>query len=244
MGVDIIEVGFLIVFNGDFEVVSEIVWCLKNFVIVGLVCVIYVDIDCCGDVVKYVEKGCIYIFVFILLIYLKFQMNKLEDQVLDIIIDMVICFCNLIDDVEWFVMDVICILIEYLCCCVEVVIKCGVMIINLLDMVGYVMFEEYKDMFVQICEWVFNFDQVIFFVYCYDDLGLVVVNFLVGVVGGVCQIECIINGLGEWVGNVFLEEIVMVVCICGDILFYEIQIDLQFLMWVFKMVVGVFGFVV
>lgn len=50
--------------------------------------------------------------------------------------------------------------------------------------------------------------------YCYDDFGMVVVNSFAVVKNGVGCVEGIINGIGEWVGNAVLEEIVVVFSIC------------------------------
>ncbi len=52
-------------------------------------------------------------------------------------------------------------------------------------------------------------DKAIFSTHCHNDLGLAVANSLAGVVAGARQIECTINGIGERAGNAALEEIVM-----------------------------------
>ncbi|MBN9671590.1 2-isopropylmalate synthase [Roseibium aggregatum] len=244
MGVDIIEAGFPIASNGDFEAVSEIAKRSKNSVIAGLARAIHTDIDRCGDAVKHAEKGRIHTFVSTSPIHLQFQMNKTEDQVLDIITDTVTRSRNLIDDVEWSAMDATRTPIDYLCRCVEAAIKCGATTINLPDTVGYATPDEYKEMFVQIRERVPNSDKAIFSVHCHDDLGLAVANSLAGVAGGARQIECTINGLGERAGNASLEEIVMAIRTRGDILPYMTQIDPSFLVRASKMVAGASGFAV
>ena len=53
-------------------------------------------------------------------------------------------------------------------------------------------------------------DTAIVSVHCHDDLGLAVANSLAAVKAGARQIECTINGIGERAGNCSLEEIVMV----------------------------------
>lgn len=51
--------------------------------------------------------------------------------------------CKYIDDVEFFCEDVGCIYIDYLCWMVELVISVGVMMVNILDIVGYIIFIEF-----------------------------------------------------------------------------------------------------
>ncbi|MTH96726.1 2-isopropylmalate synthase [Roseibium sp. RKSG952] len=244
MGVDIIEAGFPIASNGDFEAVSEIAKNSKNSVIAGLARAIHADIDRCGDAVKNASRGRIHTFVSTSPIHLKYQMNKTEEQVLDIITDTVTRSRNLIDDVEWSAMDATRTPIEYLCKCVEEAIRCGATTINLPDTVGYATPEEYKKMFEDIIERVPNSDKAIFSVHTHNDLGLAVANSLAGVAGGARQIECTINGLGERAGNASLEEIVMAIRTRSDILPYTSQVDPQFLMRASKMVAGASGFAV
>jgi 2-isopropylmalate synthase len=242
MGVDIIEAGFPIASNGDFEAVREIAKRSKNSVIAGLARAIHADIDRCGEAVRHAGKGRIHTFVSTSPIHLKFQMNKTEDEVLAIIADTVARARNLIDDVEWSAMDATRTPIEYLCRTVEAAIKAGATTINLPDTVGYATPDEYKSMFMEIRNRVPNADKAIFSVHCHDDLGLAVANSLAGVAGGARQIECTINGLGERAGNAALEEIVMAIQTRADVLPYTCQVQPKFLTRASKLVSAVSGF--
>ncbi|MEP0233865.1 2-isopropylmalate synthase [Roseibium sp.] len=244
MGVDIIEAGFPIASNGDFEAVSEIAKQTKTSVIAGLARAIHADIDRCAEAVKHAEKGRIHTFVSTSPIHLQFQMNKTEEQVLDIITDTVTRARNLIGDVEWSAMDATRTPIDYLCRCVEAAIKCGATTINLPDTVGYATPDEYRKMFADIIERVPNSDKAIFSVHCHDDLGLAVANSLAGVAGGARQIECTINGLGERAGNAALEAIVMAIRTRSDVLPYASNVDPKFLTRASKLVAGASGFAV
>jgi len=244
MGVDIIEAGFPIASNGDFEAVSEIAKRSKNSVIAGLARAIHADIDRCGEAVKHAEKARIHTFVSTSPIHLQYQMNKTQEQVLDIITDTVTRARNLIDDVEWSAMDATRTPIDYLCQCVEEAIRCGATTINLPDTVGYATPDEYKAMFEQIIARVPNSDQAVFSVHTHDDLGLAVANSLAGVAGGARQVECTINGLGERAGNAALEEVVMAIRTRGDALPYTCNIDPKMLTRASKLVSGASGFAV
>lgn len=244
MGVDIIEAGFPIASNGDFEAVCEIAKNARNSAIAGLARAIHADIDRCGEAVKHAEKGRIHTFVSTSPIHLQFQMNKSQEEVLEIITDTVTRARNLIDDVEWSAMDATRTSIDYLCRCVEEAINCGATTINLPDTVGYATPDEYKQMFVDIRNRVPNADKAIFSVHCHDDLGLAVANSLAGVAGGARQVECTINGLGERAGNAALEEVVMAIRTRGDILPYTCEVDPHFMTRASKMVSGASGFAV
>ncbi|WP_067335067.1 2-isopropylmalate synthase [Stappia indica] len=242
MGVDIIEAGFPIASNGDFEAVSEIAKRTKRSVIAGLARAIHADIDRAGEAVRHAERGRIHTFVSTSPIHLEHQMKKTEAQVLDIITDTVGRARNLIDDVEWSAMDATRTPIEYLCRCVEAAIRAGATTINLPDTVGYATPDEYKSMFEQIRARVPDADKAIFSVHCHNDLGLAVANSLAGVAGGARQIECTINGLGERAGNAALEEIVMAIRTRSDVLPYNCSVEPRYLTRASKLVSAVSGF--
>src|SRR5436190_7969409 len=194
MGVDIIEAGFPIASNGDFEAVSEVAKRSKNAIIAGLARAIPADIARAGEAVRHAKQGRIHTFVSTSPIHLAHQMRKSQDEVLEIITATVTQARNLIDNVEWSAMDATRTPIDYLCRCVELAIKAGATTINLPDTVGYTVPDEYEAMFRAVRQRVPGADKVIFSVHCHDDLGLAVANSLAGVRGGARQVECTING--------------------------------------------------
>ncbi|MEM1287336.1 MAG: 2-isopropylmalate synthase [Pseudomonadota bacterium] len=242
MGVDIIEAGFPIASNGDFEAVSEIARRSKGAIIAGLARAINADIDRAGAAVRDAQRGRIHTFVSTSPIHLAHQMRKSEDEVLDIVHATVARSRNLIDDVEWSAMDATRTPIEFLAKCIDAAIQNGATTINLPDTVGYATPEEYRFMFETVREMVSDSDKAVFSVHCHDDLGMAVANSLAGVAGGARQIECTINGLGERAGNAALEEIVMAIRTRGDALPYASAVDPAFLTRASKLVSAVSGF--
>lgn len=242
MGVDIIEAGFPIASNGDFEAVSEIAKRSDGAIIAGLARAINADIDRAGEAVKLAKRGRIHTFVSTSPIHLAHQMRKSEDDVLEIVKSTVARARNLVDDVEWSAMDATRTPIEFLCKCVDEAIKNGATTINLPDTVGYATPEEYKKMFEDIRARLPDADKAVFSVHCHDDLGMAVANSLAGVAGGARQVECTINGLGERAGNAALEEIVMAIRTRGDALPYASAVDPTFLTRASKLVAAVSGF--
>jgi 2-isopropylmalate synthase len=225
MGVDIIEAGFPIASNGDFEAVSLIAKQVKRATVAGLARAISADITRAGEAVRHAVRPRIHTFVSTSPIHLAHQMRKSEEEVLEIITATVTQARNLVEDVEWSAMDATRTPIEYLCRCVEAAIKAGATTINLPDTVGYATPDEYRAMFRAVRERVADADRAIFSAHCHNDLGLAVANSLAALEGGARQIECTINGIGERAGNAALEEIVMAIKTRGDVLPYETGIE-------------------
>ena len=242
MGVDIIEAGFPIASNGDFEAVAEIARRTKNAVIAGLARAIPADIARAGEAVRHARRPRIHTFVSTSPIHLQHQMRKSEAEVIDIITATVTQARNLVDNVEWSAMDATRTPIEYLVRCVDTAIKAGATTINLPDTVGYATPQEYEAMFRQVRERVPGSDKVVFSAHCHDDLGLAVANSLAALAGGARQIECTINGLGERAGNAALEEVVMAIRTRGDVLPYATGIEAGMLTRASKLVSAVTSF--
>ena len=236
MGVDIIEAGFPIASNGDFEAVSEIARRSKRAVIAGLARAIPADITRAGEAVRHAQRGRIHTFVSTSPIHLAHQMRKSEDEVVEIILKTVAQARDLVGDVEWSAMDATRTGIDYLCRCVEAAIKAGATTINLPDTVGYATPAEYRAMFEAVRERVPNSDRAVFSVHCHNDLGLAIANSLAGVEGGARQVECTVNGIGERAGNAALEEIVMAIRTRADALPYETGIETTMLTRASKLV--------
>ncbi len=225
MGVDIIEAGFPIASNGDFEAVSLIAKQVKRATVAGLARAISADIARAGEAVRHAARPRIHTFVSTSPIHLAHQMRKSEEEVLEIITKTVTQARNLIEDIEWSAMDATRTPIDYLCRCVEAAIKAGATTINLPDTVGYATPDEYRAMFRAVRERVPNADKAIFSAHCHNDLGLAVANSLAALEGGARQIECTLNGIGERAGNAALEEVVMAIKTRGDVLPYETGIE-------------------
>ena len=242
LGVDIIEAGFPIASDGDFEAVSAIAKRVKKATVAGLARAIFADIDRAGEAVRHAQRGRIHTFVSTSPIHLAHQMRKTEAEVLEIITATVTRARNLVEDVEWSAMDATRTSIDYLCRCVEAAIKAGATTINLPDTVGYATPEEYAGMFRAVRERVAQSDKAIFSTHCHDDLGLAVANSIAAMAAGARQIECTINGIGERAGNAALEEVVMAMRTRGDVLPYDYGIDTTLLSRASKLVSAVTNF--
>ncbi len=242
MGVDIIEAGFPIASDGDFESVTEVAKVTKRAVVCGLARSGAKDIDRAAEALRHAERRRIHTFISTSPLHMKFKLNMEPEQVYEAVISSVTRARNHTDDVEWSPEDGTRTEHDFLCRCVEAAIRAGATTINIPDTVGYTVPEEFAALIRMLRERVPNADQAVFSAHCHNDLGLAVANSLAGLEGGVRQIECTINGLGERAGNAALEEIVMAIRTRGDVLPYITNIDTTMLLRASKLVSAVTAF--
>ncbi|MGB0314206.1 MAG: 2-isopropylmalate synthase [Parvibaculales bacterium] len=216
MGVDVIEAGFPIASNGDFESVSEVAKLMKNAQVCGLARAGAKDIDRAADAVKHAKNPRIHTFISTSPVHMKHKLQMEPDEVMEAIAFSVSHARNHVENVEWSPEDATRTDRDFLCATVETAIKAGATTINIPDTVGYTVPQEYFEIITMLRERVPNIDKAIISTHCHNDLGLAVANSLSGVQAGARQVECTINGLGERAGNAALEEIVMALNVRND----------------------------
>jgi 2-isopropylmalate synthase len=243
MGVDIIEAGFPIASEGDFQAVSEIAKNSKNAVICGLARANLTDIDRAWDAVRHAPRGRIHTFIGTSPLHRDITALD-QDGMVARVHETVSHARNLCEDVQWSPMDATRTEADFLCRVVETAIKAGATTINIPDTVGYTYPRESADLIAMLRNRVPGADEVIFATHCHNDLGMATANALAAVEAGARQVECTINGLGERAGNTALEEVVMALRVRNDILPYATGIDTTKIMGISRMVAAVSGFAV
>ncbi|MEM9468654.1 MAG: 2-isopropylmalate synthase [Pseudomonadota bacterium] len=211
MGVDVIEAGFPIASQGDWEAVNEIAKVLKTSVVCGLSRATKKDIEASATALKPAHQSRIHTFISTSPLHMKYKLQMTPEAVHEAVAESVTFARGFTDDVEWSAEDGSRTEDDFLCQCVETAIKCGATTINIPDTVGYAVPEEYAAQIKMLMDRVPNIDKARLSVHCHNDLGLAVANSLAGVQAGARQIECTINGIGERAGNAALEEIVMAI---------------------------------
>src|SRR6478609_12039518 len=166
MGVDIIEAGFPIASEGDFEAVGEIARRARHSIVAGLARTGQRDIDRAGEAVRPARRPRIHTFISTSPVHMKWKLQKEPHEVLDMVIAQVTRARNHVDDVEWSAEDGTRTEFEYLCRCVEAAIKVGATTINIPDTVGYTTPEEYFDLFKRVRDNVPNADKAVFSTHC------------------------------------------------------------------------------
>ena len=243
MGVDIIEAGFPIASEGDFNAVSEIARQSQNAVICGLARADVRDIDRCWDALKNAPQPRIHTFIGTSPLHRAIP-NLTQDEMVIRIQDTVSHARNLCDNVQWSPMDATRTEKEYLCRVVETAIKAGATTINIPDTVGYTAPRESAELIHMLIKTVPGADEIVFATHCHNDLGMATANSLAAVEAGARQVECTINGLGERAGNTALEEIVMALKVRNDIMPYQTRIDSTKIISISRRVASVSGFAV
>ncbi len=242
LGVDVIEAGFPIASDGDFEAVSAIAKRVKRATVAGLARAGFKDIDRAAEALRHAVRPRIHTFISTSPLHMKYKLQKAPEDVLAMVSAQVTRARGHVEDVEWSAEDGTRTDMDFLCRCVEAAIKAGATTINIPDTVGYTTPDEYERIFREVRERVPNSDKAIFSVHCHNDLGLAVANTLAGLAGGARQIECTINGIGERAGNAALEEVVMALRTRADALPYVNGVDSTMLTRASKLVSAVTSF--
>ncbi|MQA65421.1 MAG: 2-isopropylmalate synthase [Alphaproteobacteria bacterium] len=244
MGVDVIEAGFPIASNGDFESVAGIAHTVKKAVVCGLARAHKGDIDRAAEALQSAARKRIHTFISTSPLHMKYKLQMSQDDVHAAVISSVTHARGYTDDVEWSPEDGSRSEHDFLCRCVESAIKAGATTINIPDTVGYAIPEEFGALIAMLMNRVPNIDRAVISVHCHNDLGLAVANSLAAVKAGARQVECTINGLGERAGNAALEEIVMAMRTRKDLLPFETGVDTTHIIRASRLVSAVTGFVV
>ena len=225
LNVDVMEAGFPIASDGDFEAVKKIAQTIKGAQIAGLSRSNDMDIDRAWEALKYAgERGRIHTFIATSDIHMKYKLKMGEQEVLDAAVAAVTRSAGYTPNVEFSAEDAVRTKLPFLAKVIKAVIEAGATTVNIPDTVGYTIPSEYFDIISYLKKNVSNIDDAIISVHCHNDLGLAVANSLAAVQAGARQLECTINGIGERAGNCSLEEAVMALRTRQDIMPYATNI--------------------
>jgi 2-isopropylmalate synthase len=207
LGVDILEAGFPIASDGDFEAVDAVSREYPWVQVAALARSCTLDVERAAASLKHARRPRIHTFIATSPIHLKYKLKKSQDQVLDDAVAAVELARRHVDDVEFSAEDGARTEPEFLEKISKAVVAAGARTVNIPDTVGYSVPEEYGALIGRIVKALG--DCAVVSVHCHDDLGLAVANSIAAVQNGARQIECTINGIGERAGNCSLEEVVM-----------------------------------
>ena len=229
LGVDVLEAGFPVASEGDFDAVQQIAREIQRPVIAALARATVNDVQRACDALKNARRSRLHIFLATSDIHLQYKLKTTRAEALKSARIAVEMAANLVDEVEFSAEDATRSQFEYLCEVVETAIDAGATTINIPDTVGYMLPEEYGNLIRRLKHEVRNMNKATLSVHCHNDLGLAVANTLAGVEGGATQVECTINGIGERAGNAALEEIIMAMHVRADRMPFETGIQTKLL---------------
>jgi 2-isopropylmalate synthase len=216
LGVDVIEAGFPIASDGDFEAVKAIAAQIRRPIIAGLSRACRPDIERAWEALQDAARPRIHIFLATSDIHLQYKLRITRDECLAQARDAVRYAKSMCADIEFSPEDATRTDPDFLCRVLDAAIEAGATTLNIPDTVGFTVPAEYGQLIRTIRERVKGIERVVISAHCHNDLGLAVANSLAAVAAGARQVECTINGIGERAGNSALEEIVMALRVRPD----------------------------
>ncbi len=245
LNVDVIEAGFPIASEGDFEAVKRVAKATRHSQVSGLCRANDKDIDCAWKALKPAgERGRIHTFIATSDIHMQYKLKMSEQQVIDTAVAAVRRAAGYTSNVEFSAEDAVRTRLPFLARVVEEVIAAGAKVVNIPDTVGYTIPSEYFNIIKYLKDHVPNVEQAILSVHCHNDLGLAVANSLAAIQAGAEQVECTINGIGERAGNCSLEEVVMALRTRQDILPFQTNVVTEHIYATSRLLSTVTGIVV
>jgi 2-isopropylmalate synthase len=221
LGVDVIEAGFPIASDGDFESVKAIASVVRRPIIAGLARACRPDIERAWEALQHAARPRIHVFLATSDIHLQHKLRITRDQCVQQAREAIRYAKSFCQDVEFSPEDATRTDPEFLCRVLDAVVEAGATTLNIPDTVGYTIPSEFGDLITTIRQRVKGIENVVISAHCHNDLGMAVANALAAVAAGARQVECTINGIGERAGNASLEEIVMAMRVRPDRFAYE-----------------------
>jgi len=209
LGVDVIEAGFPIASDGDFESVEAIAKVVKGPIITALSRTGFKDVDRAWEAVRHAERPRIHVFIATSKIHMEKKLRMTPEQVKHEAEVAVARAKSYVDDVEFSPEDGYRSDPDFMCEVCQIAVDNGATTLNIPDTVGFAVPDDYGRLIKFVIDSVKG--DFVVSTHCHNDLGLAVANSLAGVSNGARQVECAINGLGERAGNAALEEVVMAI---------------------------------
>jgi len=225
LNVDVIEAGFPIASEGDFQAVKAISKEIRSSTVAALCRACSQDIDRAWEALQEARRPRIHTFIATSEIHMKYKLHMDHNQVLKAIQESVNKARRYTEDVEFSAEDASRSDLNFLFDVVRTAIRAGATTVNLPDTVGYATPGEYGRMFAEIRKHVPEANNIRLSSHTHNDLGLAVANSLAAVENGADQVECTINGIGERAGNAALEEVVMALVTRNQL--YNVELGIQ-----------------
>jgi len=224
LGVDVIEAGFPVASQGDFEAARAVAGEVRRPKIAALARTGRDDITRAWQAIEDAARPRIHTFLATSDIHLHYKLKITREQCLELAHSSITYAKSLCEDVEFSPEDATRSDPEFLIQVLQVAVDAGATTLNIPDTVGYTIPSEYAQLIRAIRERVRGIDRAVISVHCHNDLGLAVANSIAAIAEGARQVECTVNGIGERAGNAALEEIVMALRVRADRLPYETRV--------------------
>lgn len=207
--VDRIEAGFPIASPGDLAGVQAVAQAVRGATVVGLARARTGDIDAVREALRGAVDPCIHVFLATSPIHRQHKLRMNQQQVLETAEAAIRYAKQFFAKVEFSPEDAGRTELDFLCEVTAMAIRAGATVVNIPDTVGYLMPQEYGNIFKVLKERVPGIEHIQLSAHCHDDLGLATANALAAIQNGADQIEGTINGIGERAGNTAIEEVAL-----------------------------------
>jgi 2-isopropylmalate synthase len=241
LGVDVMEAGFPIASEADFESVRQIASRIQRASVAGLARARQGDIERAAKAVEGAKRPRIHTFIATSPIHREHKLRMSKERVVEEAVKAVCLARTFVNDVEFSAEDASRTEVDFLCHVAREVAHAGASTINIPDTVGYTLPNDYYEMIQAVVKAVEGTGAIIS-IHCHNDLGLATANTLAGISAGARQAECTVNGIGERAGNAALEEIVMAIKTRQDKLPFATGIQTPLLYPCSQMLSGIIGF--
>ncbi len=216
-GVDVIEAGFPIASEGDFEgvrAVADQIGAVREIVICALARALPKDIMRAGDAVRNARHSRIHTFMGTTDTRLEAQYNHMpREKALQKIREAVRLAKDNAEQVEFSAEDATRTDIEFLYEVYDAAVEEGATRLNIPDTVAFADFYEYGELIADLVE---RYGKgIIISTHCHNDFGLATANTWAGIINGARQAHVTINGIGERAGNASMQEISNLIAIKG-----------------------------
>jgi 2-isopropylmalate synthase len=226
LGVDVIEAGFPIASEGDFEAVRAVAEQIRDLAVCGLARTGREDIERAARALERAARPRIHTFIATSDIHLEHKLRMSRARVLaevDRAVRQARSYC---DDVEFSAEDATRSDRDFVAEVFGVAVAAGARTLNVPDTVGYTTPAEFEALIRHLRERVAGIEDVRMAAHCHNDLGLAVANSLAAVRAGARQVECTVNGIGERAGNTAMEEVVMAIRTRPDV-YADVEVNVR-----------------
>ncbi len=217
LGIDLLEAGFPIASDGDYEAVRAISQRAGGRV-AALARARRADIERAAEALAPAKAPRLHTFIATSDVHLVCKLRMSREQALADAVAAVELARQHVDDVEFSAEDATRTDPGFLEEVARATVDAGAATFNIPDTVGYSTPDEFGDLVARVVAVIG--DRAVVSVHCHNDLGLAVANSVAAVRAGARQVECTINGIGERAGNCALEELVMILKVRQDRLPY------------------------
>ncbi|HLZ24462.1 MAG TPA: 2-isopropylmalate synthase [Ktedonobacterales bacterium] len=222
MGFDILDCGFAISGEPEFEAIQLIARNVANAEICSIARAYPGDIDRAWEAVKDAAHSSIHPFISTSPLHREAKLGKTRAEVLELARTAVAHGRRYTENVDFALEDTTRTEHDFILEVVEAVIKEGVRYVDLCDTVGFALPWEFGQLVADVRR---EFPGARVSVHCHDDLGLAVANSLSGLINGAERVDTCINGLGERAGNAATEDVVMAIRTRHDDLDLDVRVD-------------------